>query len=258
LIRNIRFFILLLFIVIGSLFAKEFADNTLMIGKIGSVADKAYLFLRKDGNMAGVYYDQATNKVGFRNLSTDVFTPFDSLAVSAFTSLTDTPSSYSGQAGKVVAVNSGATALEFIEKPWIPCIGENVAGSSTLSGGTFNDVSLSENGASNCAGQNISFTSGNMVPSVSGNYYIRIKGVVRTGGLFTVSLRTGTTQILNWSGTDSGVGASDNGTAEKVVNLTASTQYSLDVYCTSSCTFGNATGGAATSQRAFVSIWYAD
>jgi len=33
---------------------------------------------------------------------------------SAFTDLTDAPSAYTGQAGKVVAVNSGETALEFI------------------------------------------------------------------------------------------------------------------------------------------------
>lgn len=33
---------------------------------------------------------------------------------SAFTDLADTPSSYAGQGGKLVAVNSGATALEFV------------------------------------------------------------------------------------------------------------------------------------------------
>ncbi len=35
----------------------------------------------------------------------------------AFTDLSDAPSSYSGQGGKVVAVNSGATALEFVDAP---------------------------------------------------------------------------------------------------------------------------------------------
>lgn len=35
----------------------------------------------------------------------------------AFTDLSDAPSSYSGAGGKVVAVNSGATALEFIDPP---------------------------------------------------------------------------------------------------------------------------------------------
>lgn len=36
---------------------------------------------------------------------------------SAFTDLTDAPASYSGQGGKFVAVNSGATALEFVAAP---------------------------------------------------------------------------------------------------------------------------------------------
>ena len=35
----------------------------------------------------------------------------------AFTGLTDTPSSYSGEGGKLVAVNSGASGLEFIDAP---------------------------------------------------------------------------------------------------------------------------------------------
>lgn len=36
---------------------------------------------------------------------------------SAFTDLTDAPSSYSGYGGKLVAVNAGATALEFVDSP---------------------------------------------------------------------------------------------------------------------------------------------
>jgi hypothetical protein len=39
---------------------------------------------------------------------------FVAAAVSAFLGLSDTPSSYAGQAGRVVAVNAGATGLEFI------------------------------------------------------------------------------------------------------------------------------------------------
>lgn len=35
----------------------------------------------------------------------------------SFTGLTDTPSAYTGEGGKFVAVNSGATALEFVDKP---------------------------------------------------------------------------------------------------------------------------------------------
>ena len=36
---------------------------------------------------------------------------------SKFTDLTDTPQNYTGQAGKILEVNSGATALEFVDKP---------------------------------------------------------------------------------------------------------------------------------------------
>lgn len=36
---------------------------------------------------------------------------------SSFTGLSDTPSSYSGSGSKLVAVNSGATALEFVDAP---------------------------------------------------------------------------------------------------------------------------------------------
>lgn len=51
--------------------------------------------------------------------------------VSAFTSLSDTPSSYSGQGGKFVKVNAGATALEFVADPGY------LTSSSTLDGGVF-------------------------------------------------------------------------------------------------------------------------
>ena len=36
---------------------------------------------------------------------------------SKFTDLTDTPADYTGQAGKILEVNTGATALEFVDKP---------------------------------------------------------------------------------------------------------------------------------------------
>jgi hypothetical protein len=50
-----------------------------------------------------------------------------SSAVEAFTDLPDAPSSYSGQGGKLLAVNSGATAVEFVAAPYD--IGTFVAGS---------------------------------------------------------------------------------------------------------------------------------
>lgn len=51
--------------------------------------------------------------------------------VSAFTSLSDAPTSYSGAANKFVKVNSGATALEFVADPGY------LTGNSSLDGGTF-------------------------------------------------------------------------------------------------------------------------
>lgn len=51
--------------------------------------------------------------------------------VSAFTSLSDTPSSYTGHGSKFVKVNAGATALEFVVDPGY------LTSSSTLDGGAF-------------------------------------------------------------------------------------------------------------------------
>lgn len=54
---------------------------------------------------------------GYAGLGADGLVPTAQLPASntTFLSLTDTPSSYSGQASKVVRVNSGATALEFVD-----------------------------------------------------------------------------------------------------------------------------------------------
>lgn len=51
--------------------------------------------------------------------------------VSAFTSLSDTPSSYTGHGSKFVKVNAGATGLEFVADPGY------LTSSSTLDGGAF-------------------------------------------------------------------------------------------------------------------------
>jgi len=63
-----------------------------------------------------------------------------------FVSLNDTPSSYSGEAGQIVAVNSGETGLEFIAPP---------SGTSTFTG--LNDTPSSYSGE---AGQIVAVNSG--------------------------------------------------------------------------------------------------
>src|SRR3972149_330635 len=60
---------------------------------------------------------------------------FATAGVSNFLALTDTPGSYSGQAGKVVAVNGGANALEFITTP-----AASLAIGGTITGGTANKI----------------------------------------------------------------------------------------------------------------------
>jgi hypothetical protein len=62
--------------------------------------------LAEDGKVLG--FDSSLNPV--------MVTPSVGGA-SVFTDLTDTPASYSGAGGKIVAVNSGASALEFIDAP---------------------------------------------------------------------------------------------------------------------------------------------
>lgn len=53
-----------------------------------------------------------------------------------FTGLTDAPSSYSGQAGKLLAVNAGATGLEFIDAP-----------TGAIADGDKGDITVSSSGA---------------------------------------------------------------------------------------------------------------
>lgn len=61
----------------------------------------------------------------------------------AFTELTDAPNSFSGSGGKLVAVNSGATALEFVS----PNVGDSIYGISlgTLSGTETIDLDAHNN-----------------------------------------------------------------------------------------------------------------
>lgn len=55
--------------------------------------------------------DPITGKLKKREISS-----FGGGGSSTFTSLSDTPSNYTGQAGKIAAVNSGETAIEFVEQ----------------------------------------------------------------------------------------------------------------------------------------------
>ena len=70
---------------------------------------------RPTGVNGMIRYNSATNKFeGYQNSAwTDIMT---SASGGAFLTLTDTPSSYAGQANKFVRVNSGASALEFTDQ----------------------------------------------------------------------------------------------------------------------------------------------
>jgi hypothetical protein len=62
-------------------------------------------------------------------------------SVGDFTDLTDTPANYSGAGGKVVAVNSGATGLEYVARTlFYPVVSTAVLGSSTTISQVFSDV----------------------------------------------------------------------------------------------------------------------
>ena len=64
-------------------------------------------FIKTSGSAPIVYIKQSgTGTTGWVTIS-------GGSGATAFTGLTDVPSSYSGQAGKAVRVNSGATGLEF-------------------------------------------------------------------------------------------------------------------------------------------------
>ncbi len=61
-------------------------------------------------------------------------------AVEVFLDLDDVPSSYSGEAGKVVSVNGAEDALEFTTGPWVPASGGTFTGQVTFA--TTNDYSI--------------------------------------------------------------------------------------------------------------------
>ena len=60
--------------------------------------------------------------------------------VSDFTDLGDAPSSYSGEGGNIVAVNSGETAVEFIEKSGWTLIDDQTISSSSVTQVTFSSI----------------------------------------------------------------------------------------------------------------------
>lgn len=71
----------------------------------------------------------------------DVFKAEAEAVISAFTALTDTPADYVDQAGKLAAVNSTETALEFVDPP-----------SSLPTGGTVGQVLTKESATDGAAG----------------------------------------------------------------------------------------------------------
>lgn len=124
--------------------------------------------------------------------------------VTTFVALNDTPSSYTGQGSKFVAVNSGATALEFVDAP---------SGTSTFIG--LNDTPGSYSGSAsqvvqvNGAGNALTFASGIKASLVGDKitYTIRQSAYSATGDHEGELLKIGSgsqTQgnVLYWNGTD--------------------------------------------------------
>jgi len=105
-----------------------------------------------------------------------------------FIDLLDVPSSYSGQGGKVVAVNSGETAVEFVSSI-------DLAGTLDVTGATTLDSTLDVTGAA-------SFHTTSYVKSSSGSEVIGTMNTSYGSGL-TLYLSTfgGDTTIDTWDGT---------------------------------------------------------
>lgn len=78
------------------------------------------------------------------DLTTFVSTPSSELGATEFTALSDTPTEYAGQAGKMVVVNGEENALQFIDVPTPPKgqitsmdFGSFVDANARLDAGTF-------------------------------------------------------------------------------------------------------------------------
>jgi len=108
----------------------------------------------------------------------------------AFTSLTDVPTTYNGQAGKIAAVNSAEDALIFIDPP--------------SGGGGIPDAPIDGNTYARLDGSWTAFTPGITEAPDDGNYYSRNQGgwgIMSSGDLLDVTLSGVTTlDMLIWNG----------------------------------------------------------
>lgn len=85
-----------------------------------SITITAEITVAEDGTRRGGTMTALTgedNKVTFWQLETVTGGGGGGGGASAFIDLSDTPSAYTGQGGKFLAVNSGASAVEFVDKP---------------------------------------------------------------------------------------------------------------------------------------------
>jgi hypothetical protein len=66
-----------------------------------------------------IAYSHTLGAFGTYDITADTFTPNSAGGVDNFLDLTDTPDTYTGQGTKIVSVNSGETALEFIANSFL-------------------------------------------------------------------------------------------------------------------------------------------
>jgi len=90
--------------------------------------------------------DQSKPTIGTTALTfTETLT--NAVGATAFTGLTDAPSSYSGEGGKFVRVNAGASNLEFVASPIVSLGGLTVATQTFDTGTTGTDFGISSTGS---------------------------------------------------------------------------------------------------------------
>lgn len=138
-----------------------------------------------------IRYNNQSNKFeGYQNGTwSDIIT---GSVISSFITLTDTPGSYSGEGGKYVRVNTGATALEFTDR-LIPTVTGGAAPATTVLD-DLGDVAIT----SPTAGQTLFYSGGQWINGAGGG---GTPAGINTQIQFNNSGSFGASSNLTWNGT---------------------------------------------------------